>query len=229
MSSRTRRAAAACFGGLVIVLWAGILWAADPKPADTGSKDPKAPEAKATDEKTPDKPEGEASGPEKLSLEQKRIADQFKHLEGVLLKMAEHTAAVDPRRAALLRKAVEQSKEQSLDLYFERVTELLKQDRLGDAVENQTLLDQELRSLLELLMSEDRSRKLEAEKGRYRRYLNEVNKLIKEQKREQGRAAGGEDPKGLAPEEGKLADKLNPFVADKLKAKAYRVVDDLRV
>ena len=62
--------------------------------------------------------------------------------------MAELNAASDPRRAALLKKAVAQSKEQLIGLRFERLVELLGKDQLSRALENQTDLDQDLRALL---------------------------------------------------------------------------------
>ena len=89
---------------------------------------------------------GQAPGPAaETRLEQRTVADQFQHLEDVLLRMAELNAATDPRRAALLKKAVEQSKEQLIDVRFERLVELLGKDQLSRAMENQADLDQDLR------------------------------------------------------------------------------------
>ena len=48
--------------------------------------------------------ENELGPAEKLALQERRIAEQYKHLESVLLRMAELSAATDPRRAALLPK-----------------------------------------------------------------------------------------------------------------------------
>ena len=121
--------------------------------------------------------------------------------------MAELTAASDPRRAALLKKAVAQSKEQLISVRFERLVELLGKDQLSRALENQTDLDQDLRALLELLMSENRAKTNEAEKARIREYLQRINTLIKQQEDIQGRTAGGDDPKRLAGEQGKLAER----------------------
>ena len=82
--------------------------------------------------------EPEPSPADKLSLEERRIAEKYKHLEDVLLRMAELNAATDPRRAALLKKAVAQSKEQLIGVRFERLVELLGKDQLSRALENQT-------------------------------------------------------------------------------------------
>ncbi len=140
-----------------------------------------------------------------LVTEQQRIADQFKHLEEVLLRMAEVSAGADPRRAALLRQAVAQSKQRLIGVQFETLISLLNKDQLSRAVENQDQVDQDLRGLLELLLSEDRSRRIESEKARLREYLKRVEGLLKQQKSLQGRTTGGEDLKKLAKPQGELA------------------------
>ena len=121
--------------------------------------------------------------------------------------MAELNAVSDPRRAALLKKAVAQSKEQLIGLRFDRLVELLGKDQLSRALENQTDLDQDLRALLDLLMSENREKTVKDEKARLREYLKAIGILIKQQKDVQGRTAGGDDHKQLAGEQGKVADR----------------------
>src|SRR4029078_9218174 len=54
------------------------------------------------------------SGPsfvDELALEQSRIADKYAKLEQLMLKMAELEGLTNPKRAQLLTRAVEQSKE----------------------------------------------------------------------------------------------------------------------
>ena len=149
----------------------------------------------------------EASAADKLSVEERRIADKYKHLEDVLLRMAELDAATDPRRAALLKKAVAQSKDQLIGVRFERLVELLGKDNLSRALENQTELDQDLYALLELLMSENRAKSIESEKARIREYLKQLGFLIKQEKDIQARTTGGDDQKRLAGEQAKVAEK----------------------
>ena len=61
----------------------------------------------------------------------------------VLLRMAELTASTDPRRAALLRKAVAQSEERLIDVQFEAIIGLLNKDQcVPRAVSCDTLLMQ---------------------------------------------------------------------------------------
>jgi hypothetical protein len=153
------------------------------------------------------KPAPATAKPKKLSQQQQQIADQFKHLEEVLLRMAELTASSDPRRAALLKKAVAQSKEQLVDAQFDRLVELLQKDQLSKALEGQATLDRDLQAILDLLMSENRATQLDEQKKRLQEYLKRVNELIKEQKNIQGRTAGGENPKSLSAEQGTLTEK----------------------
>ncbi|MEN6448992.1 MAG: hypothetical protein ABFC96_00745 [Thermoguttaceae bacterium] len=151
---------------------------------------------------------------EKLAQEEKILADRYKHLEDVLLRMAELSAASDPRRAALLKKAVAQSKEQLISVRFDRLVELLGKDQLSRALENQGDLDQDLRALLELLLSENREKTVEAEKARIREYIKRLGALIKRQEDIQARTAGGDDPKRLSGEQNKLGEKTGDLAKD---------------
>jgi hypothetical protein len=113
-----------------------------------------------------------------------------------------------------LKKAVGQSKEQLIAVRLERLVELLGKEQLSRALENQTTVDQDLRSMLELLISENRSKHIESEKARLREFLKRINGLILQQKDIQGRTAGGDDPKRLSGEQGKLSDKTGDLAKD---------------
>jgi hypothetical protein len=159
-------------------------------------------------------PKAEPDAADKLAQQEQRIADNYKHLEDVLLRMAELSAASDPRRAALLKKAVGQSKEQLIAVRLDRLVELLGKDQLSRALENQTDIDRDLRALLELLMSENRAKRIQSEKARIREYLRQINELIKQEKDIEGRTAGGDDAKRLAGQQGKVADKTGELAKD---------------
>ena len=60
--------------------------------------------------------------------------------------MGEISGGTDPRRAALVKKAVDEAKERLLDTQFDRVVDLLGKDQLSRALENQADLDQDLRA-----------------------------------------------------------------------------------
>lgn len=158
--------------------------------------------------------EGEPGAADKLALEEQRIAERYKHLEDVLLRMAELSATTDPRRAALLKKAIAQSKEQLVTVRLDRLVELLGKDQLSRALENQAEVEQDLRALLELLLSENRAKHIENEKARLREFLKRLSGVIKQEKDLQARTAGGDDPKRLAGEQSGVADKTRELAKD---------------
>jgi len=156
----------------------------------------------------------EPSPADRLSVEEQQIADNFQHLQDVLLRMAELSEVTDPRRAVLLRKAVRQSEERLIGVQFETLVDLLEKDRLSQAIENQDNLQQDLQTLLELLLSENRARRIESEKARIRDYLKRLDRIIREQKGIQGRTAGSGRPDPLADEQQRLADKTGDLAND---------------
>ena len=195
---------------IVLAALASLVWPcaliAQPKPATTPAAE------KPTAEKSAKV--AESGSADKLSLEQQRIADKYKHLEDVLLRMAELNAATDPRRAALLKKAVAQSKDKLISVQLDRLVEMLGKDQLSKALENQKEVDQDLRAILELLMSENRAKRIESEKARIREYLKRLNGIIKQEKDIQGRTAGGDDPKQLSGEQQNVAGKTGELAKD---------------
>ncbi|MCC6125129.1 MAG: hypothetical protein IT426_09225 [Pirellulales bacterium] len=149
-----------------------------------------------------------------LNAEQKRIADKYKHIEEVVLRMAELNAHSDPRRAALLKKAFELSKENLIDVEFERIAELLSKDQLSRALENQAELNKNLQAVLELLLSENRSKRIESEKARIREYLKRLEGIIKQEKDVAARTLADDDLKRLAGEQNKIAEKTGGLAKD---------------
>jgi hypothetical protein len=173
-----------------------------------------SPSEKATLETPKEKPAAGAASTDKLALEEQRIADKYKHLEEVMLQMAELSAQTDPRRAALLKKAIAQSKEQLIEVRIERLMEFLEKDQLSRAIENQTQLDQDLRSLLDMLLSENRAKRIQSEKARIREYLKRLSNILKQEKEVQARTADRDDAKLLAGQQGKIAEKTGGLAKD---------------
>jgi hypothetical protein len=166
-----------------------------------------------------------AAAPDKLATDERHIAEKYKHLEDVLLRMAELNAATDPRRAALLKKTIEQSKDRLVGVRFERLVDLLGKDQLTRAIENEAELDQDLRAILELLMSENRDKSLKSQKERTREYLKRISEIIAQQNSLQGRTAGGDNPKRLANEQAELGDKTGKLADDIRKNEEGRSPD----
>ena len=113
-----------------------------------------------------------------LAASQEAIEMRYRRFEGTLQQLSEYLRKTDPSRAELLVRAIGKSKEGRIPDQLQHLTELLKKDQLGDAVERQELVVAELQSLLELLMSEARKDDLEREKKRIQDLIKDVNKLI---------------------------------------------------
>jgi len=131
------------------------------------------------------------------------------------LRMAELTD--DPQRAALLRKAVAQSKNQLIGEQLAEIAQLLEQDRLANALTDQGEVRVDMVKLLELLLSEDRGQNLDEEKRRLQQWIREIGNLIKDQQGLQGETEGGSETKDLAERQGKLGEKTGRM-SDEIKA-----------
>jgi hypothetical protein len=207
---------AAAIVGWVVFCAVGLLPADSQTDKTIQTKVEKADPAteKASPESAQEKPAADAASADKLALEEQRIADKYQHLEELMLQMAELSAQTDPRRAALLKKAIAQSKEQLIGVRIERLIEFLEKDQLYRAIENQTELDQELRRLLEMLMSENRAKRIQSEKARIREYLKRLGTILKQEKDIQARTIDRDDPNRLAGEQGKIAEKTGGLAKD---------------
>ena len=183
--------------------------AADPAeatPASAAAPAVAAPDAPAV--------ESEAAAESELVRAEQELTDRFRRFEDVLLRLAEITAAEDPQRAALLRRAVANSKQKLVGVQFERLVELLKEDKLATALTNQGELLGDLNALLDLLASEDRAKKLESEQAKLKAFLKEVNKLIKEQQGLNSQTERSGDSAPLADRQGALAGRTSKLAGD---------------
>jgi len=193
----------------ICLVWLGPSWAQIGP--DSGAPVGRAPAGSAAQ---PGDQKAELKTGEKLALQQQAIADKFKRLEEVLLRMAELTSSTDPRRASLLRRVVAQSKDRLIGAQFDRLVELIQKDQLAPAIAGQEELDRDLRALLELLLSENRAKQLESEKARLREFLKRLSEIIKQQKGIQGQTGGTGEPKRLAADQARLADRTGQLAKD---------------
>jgi hypothetical protein len=196
-SIRSRRTSVAC---VAIAIWLAVGGALYAEPDD---ETPNPPPVAGGEAKTPSKP---AAGDD-LSIEQARLADRFERLETVLGRLAELSASSDPKRAKLLREAIAKSREEDLPHRFESIVSLLENERLAAAANKQTDLQNELDGLLTLLMKADRDQQVDSEHRRVKKYLQEVERLIRLQKDVKARTEGGDDAKRLAKDQQDVAGK----------------------
>jgi hypothetical protein len=146
------------------------------------------------------------AGGDDLPIEQARLADRFERLEQVVGRLAELSASTDPRRARLLRETIAQSRDQDINVRFESIVNLLEEERLSAAANNQSELQKELDSLLSLLLKAHRDDQLKSERERIRSYLKEVGRLIRMQQGIRARTEGGEKTGSLAQDQQQVSN-----------------------
>src|SRR5262245_50588062 len=209
-----------CFTAMLLLVPAVIAYGQQAPVPNDGTLPPASP--KAEPEATPpaepadkSKPADKPKSPtDELSVDQARLADRFKRLEEVIGRLAELSASSDPRRAKLLREAIAQSREQDVNARFESIVKLLQDERLSAASTNQTELQKELDSLLNLLLKADRDKELSTQRERIRKYLKEVDRILRLQKGVRARTEGGDDPKALSPEQQRIASDTSKLGGD---------------
>ena len=151
---------------------------------------------------------------ESLSSNQQQLAAEYKDFQSILMKMRDQVRQIDPNRAALIEKALKESGERQVDSSLQDIVDLLHREKFGDAVRQQGKVGEDMDAILKLLMSEDRSRQILDQKALLRKYLNQINGIIRDQKDVQGRTAGGDDPKSLSGEQGGLAQRTSDLSKD---------------
>jgi hypothetical protein len=144
-----------------------------------------------------------------LALTQEQLADKYKRLEMLMLKMAEVDAAENPQRSALLKKAIAQSKNKFIKKNMDDLVKVLQEQRYRNAIEGQSTVRNDLKLLLELLQSENRTDRIKSEQDRVRQYIRELQRIIRQQKSVQGRTESGEDGNRVADDQKKVADRAD--------------------
>jgi hypothetical protein len=162
-------------------------------------------------------PASETAPAPSLAASQEAIEMRYRRFEGTLLQLSEYLRKTDPARAELLLRASGKSKEVRIPDQLQNLTELLKKDQLGDAVERQELVVAELQSLLELLMSEARKDDLEKEKQRIQDLIKDVNKLISKESDARANTERGGNNSDLQNQQKQVADSTKKLV-DKIES-----------
>ena len=170
----------------------------------------------------------DAAAEEDLSQVEARIAQRYERLELLVARLAELSNSTQPRRAALLRQLIAQSRERDVSGKFDAVVDALEKRSYSSAIDGQAALETELQKLLELLLQEDRDRQIESQRKRIGRYLQDVNKLIRLQRGVRGRTDGGDDAKQLAEDQQRVGDQtgnLEQEIAESEETAGFDAID----
>ncbi len=142
-----------------------------------------------------------------LSQRQTGVADRYQQLEELLLRLADVESAENPERSALLRRAARQSRDKFVLEKLRGASESLRTQEFQKAVTNQALASQELESLLKLLLSEDRSKRIRDEKQRIAKLIKELKRNLNSQRGTRARTENGADLDDVEQEQKAVADR----------------------
>jgi len=143
-----------------------------------------------------------------LAKQQTQIAEKYAQLEQTIIRMAEIEAASNPQRSALLRRAAQQSAERLTKTQLSAAARLLAPPaQLKRAIDEQQRVLVDLKQLLELLLSEDRTERTQEKRDQIKEYIKEVERLLRLQSGLEGKTEGGGDQAQLADAQAQLADR----------------------
>ena len=155
-------------------------------------------------------PAAETSAP--LASSQEAIRARYLRFENTLQQLSEYLRKTDPQRADLLVRTIGKSKEGRIPDQLQALTDLLKNDQLGDAIEREEDVIKQMQVMLDLLMSEDRKDEIEKEKARIKDLIKDVDKLIGKQTDARANTERGGDTDDLQSQQKKVAEGTEKLV-----------------
>ena len=153
-----------------------------------------------------------AETPAPLASSQEAIRARYLRFENTLQQLSEYLRKTDPQRADLLVRTIGKSKEGRIPDQLQALTDLLRKDQLGDAIEREEEVIKQMQAMLDLLMSEDRKDEIEKEKARIKDLIKDVDKLIGKQTDARANTERGGDPNDLQSQQKKVADGAQKLV-----------------
>src|SRR5262249_35823700 len=101
-----------------------------------------------------------------------------------------------------------------IDGKYADLVKLLKDAQLSQATKGQATVQQDLNRLLDLLVSGDRDKQIPNERAEVKRFIERINKLIREQQGVQGETEGQGDSADLAKRQQDIAEKTGNLSRD---------------
>jgi len=125
------------------------------------------------------------------ALKQARLAEQFREFEAALLRLSQRLESSskpeDQQKAVILRKAMQTANDVNVENKFSRLVDVLRKSNaitgtdLDKASQQNKELAQDLRTILAILLTDNRDAELKAEKERLTRMLEELKRVIRDQ------------------------------------------------
>ncbi len=154
------------------------------------------------------------SGAAPLSTKQSDVAERYKRLEELLIKIAEMESTENPTRSALLQQAAQLGKQSQIADLLARAASSLDKQQYSQAIEDQKTAKENLKRLLELLQSENRPDRVREERDQVQRWIEEADRLRRLQSSLRGRTEGGQQTEKAAADQAKLAEKADQIAKE---------------
>jgi hypothetical protein len=165
------------------------------------------PEKSTTDKPTTDKPNTDKPT-DQLKIQQSQLATQYANLEEVFLRMSEIEAASNPTRAGLLMQAAQMSKQLATQQRMLQAGDLLGKGQFSRAIPEMEASKDNLKKLLELLQSENRSSRIKDERKMLEEVLKDIRRIENIQRATRGRTENGQETQSAANDQKDLEQQL---------------------
>lgn len=136
-----------------------------------------------------------------LADKQTQLADRYRKIEELFMRLADVEATENPERAALLRRAAKKSRDSFILERLSAAAGDISSEKYQQALTSQKAAREELESLLKLLMSEDRSKRIREKKDQIANAIKEVKRLERSERATRARTENGADLKELQEEQ----------------------------
>jgi hypothetical protein len=149
-----------------------------------------------------------------LEQQQRQLAAQYAKLEELFLRMSELEAVSNPTRSGLLMQAAQLSKQLATQQRLLQASDLLAKGQFSRAITEQEASRENLKKLLELLQSENRSSRLKDERKRLEDILKDIRRIENIQRSTRGRTEAGQDAKDAAEDQKGIEQQLEKTEAE---------------
>jgi hypothetical protein len=129
---------------------------------------------------------------EEAAIKQQRLSQQYREFEGALLRLAQRlevsSKVEDREKAVVLKKAIEKSMNEGVDTKFDRLVTLLRTTKavtpemLDQAKDQNKALADDIRTILAILLTDNREDELRKERERLTKMIERLNEIIRDQK-----------------------------------------------
>ncbi len=151
---------------------------------------------------------------DQLKQQQSQLATQYANLEEVFLRMSEIEAATNPTRAGLLMQAAQMSKQLATQQRMLQAGDLLGKGQFSRAIPEMEASKENLKKLLELLQSENRSSRIKDERKMLEEVLKDIRRIENIQRATRGRTENGQDTQSAANDQKDLEQQLQTAEKD---------------